>query len=89
MAGRRRISKPTPSKSRRALQWISLAPPAAWNRNAFSLPYGNASKAVVLESGDRTRLVLERSSWCPTKPVEGNNLFLVVGQEGNDYVKRY
>ena len=54
----------------------------------FSLPYGNATKAVVLESGDRTRLVLELVKLVPYETrVEGNNLFLVVGQEGNDYVK--
>lgn len=54
----------------------------------FSLPYGNASKAVVLESGDRTRLVVELVKLVPYETrVEGNNLFLVVGQEGDAYVK--
>ncbi|MEZ5570791.1 MAG: type IV pilus secretin PilQ [Halioglobus sp.] len=54
----------------------------------YSLPYGNATKAVVLESGDRTRLVVELVKLVPYDTrVEGNNLYLVVGQEGNDYVK--
>ncbi len=54
----------------------------------FSLPYGNATKAVVLESGDRTRLVVELVKLVPYETrVEGNNLFLLVGQEGNDYLK--
>ena len=29
------------------------------DKKRYSLPYGNANKAVVLESGDRTRLVVE------------------------------
>jgi type IV pilus assembly protein PilQ len=54
----------------------------------YSLPYGNATKAVVLESGDRTRLVLELVKLVPYETrVEGNNLFLLVGQEGGDYIK--
>lgn len=54
----------------------------------YSLPYGNASKAVVLESGDRTRLVLELGKLVPYETrVDGNNLYLVVGQEGDDFIK--
>ena len=54
----------------------------------YSLPYGNASKAVVLESGDRTRLVLELGKLVPYETrVDGNNLYLVVGQEGEDFLK--
>jgi type IV pilus assembly protein PilQ len=54
----------------------------------YSLPYGNATKAVVLQSGDRTRLVVELVKLVPYETrVEGNNLFLVVGQEGTDYLK--
>ena len=54
----------------------------------YSLPYGNATKAVVLESGDRTRLVLELIKLVPYETrVDGNNLYLVVGQEGADYFK--
>ncbi|MEM9254237.1 MAG: type IV pilus secretin PilQ [Pseudomonadota bacterium] len=55
----------------------------------YSLPYGNATKAVVLESGDRTRLVLNLVKLVPYETrVDGNSLFLVVGQEGTDYVKQ-
>ncbi|HEY6131442.1 MAG TPA: AMIN domain-containing protein, partial [Halioglobus sp.] len=58
------------------------------DQKRYSLPYGNASKAVVLESGDRTRLVLELVKLVPYETrVEGNNLFLMVGQEGDDYLK--
>ncbi|MEZ5568986.1 MAG: type IV pilus secretin PilQ [Halioglobus sp.] len=54
----------------------------------FSLPYGNATKAAVLESGDRTRLVVNLVKLVPFETrVEGNNMFLVVGQEGSDYLK--
>lgn len=55
----------------------------------YSLPYGNATKAVVLESGDRTRLVVELVKLVPYETrVEGNNLYLEVGQEGSDYMKQ-
>jgi type IV pilus assembly protein PilQ len=37
------------------------------DQKRFSLPYGNATNAVVLESGDRTRLVVELVSLCPMK----------------------
>ena len=58
-------------------------------RKRFSLPYGNATGAVVLESGDRTRLVVNLVKLVPYETrVEGNNLYLVVGQEGTDYVKQ-
>ncbi len=55
----------------------------------YTLPYGNATKALVLESGDRTRLVVNLVKLVPFETrVEGNNLYLVVGQEGTDYVKQ-
>ena len=58
-------------------------------RKRFSLPYGNATGAVVLESGDRTRLVLNLVKLVPYETrVDGNNLYLVVGQEGTDYMKQ-
>ncbi len=58
------------------------------DQKRYSLPYGNATNAVVLESGDRTRLVLELVKLVPYETrVEGNNLFLLVGQEGTDYIK--
>ncbi len=55
----------------------------------FTLPYGNATKAVVLESGDRTRLVVNLVKLVPFETrIEGNSMYLVVGQEGTDYVKQ-
>jgi type IV pilus assembly protein PilQ len=58
------------------------------DQKRYSLPYGNANKAVVLESGDRTRLVVELVKLVPYETrVEGNNLFLMVGQGGNEYLK--
>lgn len=57
-------------------------------RKSYSLPYGNATKAMVLESGDRTRLVVNLVKLVPYETrVDGNNLYLVVGQEDTDYVK--
>ena len=61
---------------------------SALKQKRYSLPYGNASKALVLESGERTRLVVELVKLVPYETrVDGNNLYLLVGQEGNDYLK--
>jgi type IV pilus assembly protein PilQ len=59
------------------------------DRKQFSLPYGNATGVLVLESGDRTRLVVNLVKLVPYETrVEGNSLFVVVGAEGGDeYVK--
>jgi len=58
-------------------------------RKRYSLPYGNATGVVVLESGDRTRLVVNLVKVVPYETrVDGNSLYLVVGQESaGDYVK--
>ncbi|TDG16051.1 type IV pilus secretin PilQ [Seongchinamella unica] len=57
-------------------------------RKRYSLPYGNATGVVVLESGDRTRMVLNLVKLVPYETrVDGNSLFLVVGQDGGDYIK--
>lgn len=58
-------------------------------RKRFSLPYGNATGVVVLESGDRTRMVVNLVNLVPfDMRVEGNSLYLSVGQEGTaDYLK--
>ncbi len=58
-------------------------------RKRYSLPYGNATGVVVLESGDRTRLVVNLVKMVPYETrVEGNSLYVVVGQgDGGDYVK--
>ena len=62
---------------------------SALEQKRYSLPYGNATKAVVLESGDRTRLVVNLVKLVPYETrIEGNNLYLVVGQEGSDYLKQ-
>ena len=62
---------------------------SALPQKIYSLPYGNATGVVVLESGDRTRLVLNLVKLVPYETrVEGNSLFLVVGQgSSGDYVK--
>lgn len=54
----------------------------------YSLPYGNATGVMVLESGDRTRMVVNLVKLVPYETrIEGNNLYLLVGQDGSDYVK--
>lgn len=54
----------------------------------YELPYGNATGVVVLESGDRTRMVLNLVKLVPYETrVDGNSLYLVVGQEAGDYLK--
>ena len=60
------------------------------DRKRYSLPYGNATGVVVLESGDRTRLVVNLVKVVPYETrVEGNSLYVVVGQDsGSDYVKQ-
>jgi len=62
---------------------------SALEQKRFSLPYGNATGVVVLESGDRTRLVVNLVKVVPFETrVDGNSLFVVVGQEsGGDYMK--
>lgn len=62
---------------------------SALERKRYSLPYGNATGVVVLESGDRTRMVVNLVKVVPYETrVEGNSLYVVVGQEGSgDYVK--
>lgn len=61
---------------------------SALDQKRYSLPYGNATGVVVLESGDRTRMVLNLVKLVPYETrVLGNSMFLVVGQEGDDYLK--
>jgi type IV pilus assembly protein PilQ len=56
----------------------------------YSLPYGNATGVLVLESGDRTRLVVNLVKLVPYQTrVEGNSLFLTVGQDSEgEYFKQ-
>jgi type IV pilus assembly protein PilQ len=60
------------------------------DRKRFSLPYGNATGVVVLESGDRTRLVLNLVKLVPhSTRIEGNNMYLLVGQDSaQEYMKQ-
>ncbi|TXS92679.1 type IV pilus secretin PilQ [Parahaliea aestuarii] len=63
---------------------------SALERKRYSLNYGNATGVVVLESGDRTRMVVNLVTLVPySTRVEGNDLYLVVGESGGDeYVKQ-
>ena len=63
---------------------------SALEQKRYSLPYGNATGVVVLESGDRTRLVVNLVKLVPYETrVDGNSLYLVVGQDGgSEYVKQ-
>jgi len=57
-------------------------------RKRYPLSYGNATGVVVLESGGRTRMVVNLVKLVPYETrVDGNSLFLVVGQDGGDYAK--
>ncbi len=60
------------------------------DRKRYSLPYGNATGVLVLESGDRTRLILNLVKLVPYETrVDGNNLFLTVGQDADaEYYKQ-
>jgi type IV pilus assembly protein PilQ len=60
------------------------------DRKRFSLPYGNATGVVVLESGDRTRMVLNLVKLVPhSTRIEGNNMYLLVGQDSaQEYMKQ-
>ncbi|MDA8752851.1 secretin and TonB N-terminal domain-containing protein, partial [Halieaceae bacterium] len=59
------------------------------DQKRYSLPYGNATGVLVLESGDRTRLVMNLVKLVPYETrIDGNSMFLVVGQDASDeYVK--
>ncbi len=55
----------------------------------FTLSYGNASSAVILESGGRTRMILNLVELAPYQTrIEGNSLFVDVGDAGaKNYLK--
>ena len=59
------------------------------DQKRFSLPYGNATGVLVLESGDRTRLVMNLVKLVPYETrVDGNSMFLIVGEDASqEYVK--
>jgi type IV pilus assembly protein PilQ len=56
----------------------------------YSLPYGNATGVLVLESGERTRLILNLVKLVPYETrVDGNSLYLTVGQDADaEYYKQ-
>lgn len=60
------------------------------DRRRYSLPYGNATGVLVLESGDRTRLILNLVKLVPYDTrVDGNSLYLTVGQDADaEYYKQ-
>ena len=62
---------------------------SALDRKKFALPYGNATGVVVLESNDRTRMIVNLVKLVPFDTrVEGNSLIVEVGNEGaNEYLK--
>lgn len=55
----------------------------------FPLSYGNATSAVILEAGGRTRMILNLVELAPYKTrIEGNSLYVEVGDSGvRDYLK--
>lgn len=72
---------------------ISLDFPGASSdleQKRYTLPDGNATDVVVLESGDRTRMVVNMVQLLPYETrVEGNSLYVLVGQDGGeDYLKK-
>jgi type IV pilus assembly protein PilQ len=63
---------------------------SALERKRYSLPYGNATGVLVLESGDRTRLIMNLVKLVPYDTrVDGNSLYLTVGQDADaEYYKQ-
>ncbi len=55
----------------------------------FPLSYGNASSAVILEAGGRTRMILNLVELAPFQTrIEGNSLYVDVGDSGvREYLK--
>jgi type IV pilus assembly protein PilQ len=62
---------------------------SALDRKKFALPYGNATGVVVIESGGRTRMIVNLVKLVPYETrIEGNALVVEVGNEGADeYLK--
>lgn len=56
----------------------------------YSLPYGNATGVLVLESGERTRVILNLVKLVPYETrVSGNSLYVTVGQDADaEYFKQ-
>jgi type IV pilus assembly protein PilQ len=62
---------------------------SALDRKKFALPYGNATGVLVLESGGRTRMIVNLVKLVPYHSrIEGNALIVEVGNEAaNEYLK--
>ncbi len=62
---------------------------SALDRKKFALPYGNATGVLVLESGGRTRMIVNLVKLVSHQSrIEGNTLIVEVGNEGaNEYLK--
>lgn len=77
------IEKP----ARIALDLVGVA--SQLSQKKFPLAYGNASSAIILESGGRTRMILNLVELAPYKTrIEGNSLFVEVGDSGvREYLK--
>lgn len=59
------------------------------DQKRYALPYGNATGVLVLEAGDRTRMVINLIKLVPYETiVNGNELILQVGQDNSgEYAK--
>lgn len=77
------IEKP----ARIALDFVGVS--SKLSQKKFPLSYGNASSAVVLESGGRTRMILNLVELAPYKTrLEGNSMYIDVGDSGvKEYLK--
>ena len=57
---------------------------SALDQKRFPLPYGNATGVLVLEAGDRTRMVVNLVKLVPYETlINGNQLILQVGQDSS------
>ena len=57
---------------------------SALDQKRFPLPYGNATGVLVLEAGDRTRMVVNLVKLVPYEAlINGNQLILQVGQDSS------
>ncbi len=60
------------------------------DRKKYPLPFGNATGVVVIEAGNRTRMIINLIELLPyTTRVSGNSMYVEVGNAGaGDYLKR-
>jgi type IV pilus assembly protein PilQ len=73
--------------ARIALDFVGVA--SQLKQKKYALSNGNASSAVILESGDRTRVILNMVELAPYQTrIEGSSLFVEIGDAGaRDYLK--